>query len=225
MRDQPFKRYFPSEKKNQKEAYKYPTYQHYYEPRLSEISPLSPKPETPPNDKPDAFRSPTKRPSECERAEARTEGKSNLKLELEHLKNEVHKIMEKKQGILRSPIEKRHSERREPEAQPVEDSDSQSVSSEKIFGETARKVELKRVTENYDYGKYIELENNLLKTELRNLKGKYLSKKKELAEKCHALEDKVAFLETALFKSEQSLAEEVAALKETLRMTQSIEKQ
>lgn len=48
--------------------------------------------------------------------------------------------MEKKQGILRSPIEKRHSERREPEALPVEDSDSQSVSSEKIFGETARKI-------------------------------------------------------------------------------------
>lgn len=44
MRDQPFKRYFPSEKKTQKEAYKYPTYQHYYEPRLSEINPLSPKP-------------------------------------------------------------------------------------------------------------------------------------------------------------------------------------
>lgn len=69
------------------------------------------------------------------------------------------------------------------------------------------------MTENYDYSKYIELENNLLKTELRNLKSKYLNKKKELTEKCHALEDKVTFLETALFKSEQSLAEEVAALK------------
>lgn len=34
-----------------------------------------------------------------------------MKLELEHLKNEVYKIMEKKQGILRSPIEKKLSEK------------------------------------------------------------------------------------------------------------------
>lgn len=133
--------------------------------------------------------------------------------------------MEKKQGILRSPVEKRHSEKQREAEPPGEDSDGQSVSSEKLFGETARKIELKRVTENYDYGRYVELENNLLKTELRNLKGKYLAKKKELAERCQALEDKVAFLEAALFKSEQSLAEEVAALKEALRLAHSIDKQ
>lgn len=75
MRDQPFKRYFPSEKRTHKEAYKYPSYQHYYEPRLSEIAPLSPKPEAPPLDRPEAVSSPAKRPSERGK-----EGGSNLKL-------------------------------------------------------------------------------------------------------------------------------------------------
>lgn len=40
---------------------------------------------------------------------------------------------------------------------------------------------MKKSTENYDYSKYMELENNLLKTELRNLKNKYHNKKKELS--------------------------------------------
>lgn len=44
MRDQPFKRFFPSEKKAAKETYKYPTYQHYYEPKVSELGAiLNPK--------------------------------------------------------------------------------------------------------------------------------------------------------------------------------------
>jgi len=40
-----------------------------------------------------------------------------------------------------------------------------------------------------------------------------VGKKKELTEKCDGLELKVAFLEKALYKSEQELASEVTALK------------
>lgn len=82
---------------------------------------------------------------------------SNLKTELEHLKNEVHKIIEKKQVILRSPIERRLSAKRpsDTEAQASEDSDTQSVSSDKIFGETNRKLEVRRASDNYDYSKYM----------------------------------------------------------------------
>lgn len=51
-----------------------------------------------------------------------------------------------------------------------------------------------------------------------------MGKKKELTEKCDGLEQKVAFLEKALYKSEQELATEVTALKEALRDAQKMEK-
>lgn len=42
MRDQPFKRFFPSsDKKTPSSTYKYPTYQHYYEPKVSELTAMS----------------------------------------------------------------------------------------------------------------------------------------------------------------------------------------
>lgn len=44
-----------------------------------------------------------------------------------------------------------------------------------------------------------------MKTELKNLKNKYQSKKLELSEKCEALEKKVSFLEASLFNSEKTL--------------------
>ena len=43
LRDQPFKKHFPSESKAPKEGYNYPTYQHYYDKKS-----LDPAPRTPP---------------------------------------------------------------------------------------------------------------------------------------------------------------------------------
>jgi hypothetical protein len=90
MRDQPFKRFFPSSSSDKKipaSAYKYPTYQHYYEPKVSELTLLS-------NAKPtsaesaaslqETFASPTKKVSEGSKDSSKP---NNLKTELEHLKN------------------------------------------------------------------------------------------------------------------------------------------
>jgi len=37
MKDQPFKRYFPSDRGTEGQSYKYPTYKHYYEPKKSKL--------------------------------------------------------------------------------------------------------------------------------------------------------------------------------------------
>jgi hypothetical protein len=58
-----------------------------------------------------------------------------------------------------------------------EEVEEQSVSSQTLLEEPLKKLELKAATENYDHNKYMELENELLKTELKNLKNKYISKK------------------------------------------------
>lgn len=57
----------------------------------------------------------------------------------------------------------------------------------------------------------------MLKTELKNLKNKYISKKQELNEKCEVLEKKVVFLESSLFNSEQALVTEITTLREQLK--------
>ena len=99
MRDQPFKRTFPNETK---QAFKYPTYQHYYnknDPHASRSARKIPQTSAP------FEHSPPKQTAE-DRPPVK-KNKTNLKMELENLKNEVHKIMEKKQGILRSPIKRK----------------------------------------------------------------------------------------------------------------------
>ena len=133
--------------------------------------------------------------------------------------------MERKQGILKSPIEKRlfpslsESQLRlspTPSKSKEEIDDNQSITSEKIIGEPIKKLQLKAATENYDHAKYMELQNELLKTELKNLKNKYVSKKQELNDKCNALEKKVSFLESSLFNSEESMVAEISSLKNRL---------
>lgn len=55
-------------------------------------------------------------------------------------------------------------------------SDTVSVTSEKIIDEPIRKLESKynsNSSSGYDHSHYLQLENDLLKTELRNLKNKY----------------------------------------------------
>jgi len=100
--------------------------------------------------------------------------------------------MERKQGILKTPIEKKlklfpslsESQLRMTPAKSKskeETDDNQSITSEKILEEPIIKLQLKAATENYDHAKYMELENDLLKTELKNLKNKYVSKKQELS--------------------------------------------
>lgn len=65
MRDQPFKRFFPSsDKKTPTSTYKYPTYQHYYEPKVSELAALPNTKQAPGQPVPtvqDSFTSPTKK--------------------------------------------------------------------------------------------------------------------------------------------------------------------
>lgn len=41
-----------------------------------------------------------------------------------------------------------------------------------------RRLEKKSVSQNYDQSYYMQLENDLLKTEIKNLKNKYVSKKR-----------------------------------------------
>jgi len=44
MKDQPFKKYFPVDKAKSRESYRYPTYQHYYESKVSRLNvKVSPK--------------------------------------------------------------------------------------------------------------------------------------------------------------------------------------
>ncbi len=43
--------------------------------------------------------------------------------------------------------------------------------------EPLKTLELKAATENYNHAQYMELQNELLKTELKNLKNKYVNKK------------------------------------------------
>lgn len=59
-----------------------------------------------------------------------------------------------------------------------------SVTTEKVLNEPLRRLEKKVVSQNYDQSYYMQLENDLLKTEIKNLKNKYVSKKRELTEKC-----------------------------------------
>ena len=81
-------------------------------------------------------------------------------------------------------------------------SDTVSVTSEKIIDEPLRKLESKFGSSNYDHSHYMQLETDLLKTELRNLKNKYNATKQELKEKCEALQNKNDYLEVSLQKSE-----------------------
>ena len=142
--------------------------------------------------------------------------------------------MERKQGILKSPVEKRlfpslseNQLRLSPTRlkEKEDGDDNQSITSEKILSEPIKNLQLKAATENYDHGKYMELENDLLKTELKNLKNKYNSKKQELSEKCTALEKKVTFLETSLFNSEEALSAEIDSLKKQIKDMESMKSQ
>ena len=53
-----------------------------------------------------------------------------------------------------------------------------SVTTEKVLNEPLRRLEKKSVSQNYDQGYYMQLENELLKTEIKNLKNKYVFKKR-----------------------------------------------
>lgn len=59
-------------------------------------------------------------------------------------------------------------------------SDTISVTSEKIIDEPLRRLENKFNSTSYDHSHYMELESDLLKTELRNLKNKYNAMKQDL---------------------------------------------
>jgi len=72
--------------------------------------------------------------------------------------------------------------------------DNVSVNSEALINEPIKRLAKKAEMEKYDHGKYMELENDMLKTELRNLKNKYNTKKQELVEKCEGLERKNEYL-------------------------------
>ena len=146
---------------------------------------------------------------------------SNLKSELQSLKMEVSKLMHKDTDP-RSSSSRRSFIRSEKGSdsdcddhislddygQDVSDSVSMvSVTSEKIINEPLRKLESNYNSEGYDHAHYLQLEADLLKTELRNLKNKYNSTKQELREKCEALQKKNDYLEVSLQKSEESLQE------------------
>ena len=63
-------------------------------------------------------------------------------------------------------------------------SDTISVTSQKIIDQPLRRLESKFSSTNYDHAHYMELENDLLKTQLRNLKNKYNATKQDLRQKC-----------------------------------------
>jgi hypothetical protein len=53
-----------------------------------------------------------------------------------------------------------------------------SVTTEKVLNEPLRKLEKKVSSQHFDHNYYMQLENDLLKTEIKNLKNKYISKKR-----------------------------------------------
>jgi hypothetical protein len=85
MRDQPFKRFFPSDKKTSSSGYKYPTYQHYYEPKVSDLNAAAnAKQQGSPSkgELQEAFASPTKKITEPAKDNPKKEPSSSLKTEL-----------------------------------------------------------------------------------------------------------------------------------------------
>ena len=97
-------------------------------------------------------------------------------------KDEMYSSSSKNNNFLNMPNTRNKRER--------DVSDTVSVTSERIIDEPLRQLSKKASGMNYDHGQYMELENELLKTELRNLKNKYNAKKTELTEKCDILQRK-----------------------------------
>lgn len=112
---------------------------------------------------------------------------SNLKSELQNLKMEVSKLMSKDTDSSKMFTSRRASVKTQEDdldsdsysqGNYIKDiSDTISVTSEKIIDEPLRRLESKFNASNYDHAHYLELQADLLKTQLRNLKNKYNSTK------------------------------------------------